>query len=74
MDQSLVKGWVIFRNFQLHAIETPADHVSLHDATVDQDSFFYYRQQPSTLLYSIDIWHARNSRLTQRETNHYYNI
>ena len=30
-----------------------------------------YRQQPSPLLYSIDIWHARNSRLTQRETNHY---
>ena len=30
-----------------------------------------YRQQPSPLLYSIDIWAARNSRLTQRETNHY---
>ena len=30
-----------------------------------------YRQQPSPLLYSIDIWPARNSRLTQRETNHY---
>ena len=29
-----------------------------------------YRQQPSPLLYSIDIWPARNSRLTQRETNH----
>ena len=29
------------------------------------------RQQPSPLLYSIDIWPARNSRLTQRETNHY---
>ena len=25
----------------------------------------------SPLLYSIDIWPARNSRLTQRETNHY---
>ena len=30
-----------------------------------------YRQQPSPLLYSIDILPARNSRLTQRETNHY---
>ena len=30
-----------------------------------------YRQQPSPLLYSIEIWPARNSRLTQRETNHY---
>ena len=30
-----------------------------------------YRQQPSPLLYSIDIWRAGNSRLTQRETNHY---
>ena len=30
-----------------------------------------YRQQPSPLLYSIDIWPALNSRLTQRETNHY---
>ena len=29
------------------------------------------RQQPSPLLYSIDIRPARNSRLTQRETNHY---
>ena len=28
-------------------------------------------QQPSQLLYSIDILPARNSRLTQRETNHY---
>ena len=33
--------------------------------------FRVYRQQPSPLLYSIDIWPARNSRLTQRETNHY---
>ena len=23
------------------------------------------------MLYSINFWHARNSRLTQRETNHY---
>ena len=30
-----------------------------------------YRQQPSPLLYSIDIWPARNSRLTQLETNYY---
>ena len=30
-----------------------------------------YRQQPSPLLYSIEIWPTRNSRLTQRETNHY---
>ena len=29
------------------------------------------RQQLSPLLYSIDIWPARKSRLTQRETNHY---
>ena len=29
------------------------------------------RQQPVPLLYSIDIWPARISRLTQRETNHY---
>ena len=29
------------------------------------------RQQPSPLLYSINIWPARNSRLRQRETNHY---
>ena len=29
------------------------------------------RQQPAPLLYSIDIWPARISRLTQRETNHY---
>ena len=28
---------------------------------------YCHRQQP--LLYSIDIWPARNSRLTQRETN-----
>ena len=27
-----------------------------------------YKQQPSPLLYSIDIWPARNSSLTQRET------
>ena len=33
--------------------------------------FVRNRQQPSPLLYSIDIWPARNSRLTQRETNHY---
>ena len=33
--------------------------------------FITYRQQPSLLLYSIDIWPARNSRLTQGETNHY---
>ena len=32
---------------------------------------FINRQQPSPLLYSIDIWPARNSRLTKRETNHY---
>ena len=32
---------------------------------------FEYRQQPSSSLHSIDIWPARNSRLTQRETNHY---
>ena len=30
-----------------------------------------HRQQPSPLLYRIDIWPACNSRLTQRETNHY---
>ena len=29
------------------------------------------KQQPSPLLYSTDIWPARNSRLTQCETNHY---
>ena len=29
------------------------------------------RQQPSPLLYSLDIWPARNSKLTQRETNPY---
>ena len=34
-------------------------------------SFECNRQQPSPLLYSIDIWPARNSRLTQGETNHY---
>ena len=28
-----------------------------------------YRQQPSPLLYSIEILPARNSRLTKRETN-----
>ena len=33
--------------------------------------FWYNRQQPSPLLYSIDIRPARNSRLRQRETNHY---
>ena len=32
-----------------------------------------YRQQPSPWLYTIDIWPARNSRLVQRETNHYIN-
>ena len=31
----------------------------------------FYIQQPSPLLYSIDIWPAHSSRLTQRETNHY---
>ena len=40
---------------------------SLSSSTVIQA----YRQQPSPLLYSIDIWPAHNSRLTQRETNHY---
>ena len=30
-----------------------------------------YRQQPSFLLYSIDIWPALNSRITQCETNYY---
>ena len=30
-----------------------------------------YRRQPSPLLYGIEIWPARNSRLTQREANHY---
>ena len=29
------------------------------------------RQQLSPLLYSIEIWPARNSRLKQRETSHY---
>ena len=28
-----------------------------------------YHSELSPLLYSIDIWPARNSRLTQRETN-----
>ena len=37
----------------------------------DFNLLLLYRQQPSPLLYSIDIWPARNSRLTQRETNHY---
>ena len=32
---------------------------------------FSNRQQPLPLLYSIDNWPARNSRLTQRESNHY---
>ena len=31
----------------------------------------FYGQQPSPLLYSIDTWPARNSRLPQRETNHF---
>ena len=31
----------------------------------------YHRHQSSPLLYSIEIWPARNSRLTERETNHY---
>ena len=30
-----------------------------------------YIQQPSPLMYSIDNWPVRISRLTQRETNHY---
>ena len=30
-----------------------------------------YRQQPSPLEFSIDIWSACNSRLAKRETNHY---
>ena len=34
-------------------------------------SAFHNRQQRSPLLYSIGIWPARNSRLTQSETNHY---
>ena len=33
--------------------------------------FTTYRQQPSPLLHSIAIWPAGNSRLIQRETNHY---
>ena len=32
--------------------------------------FLGYRQKPSPFLYSIDIWPARKSRLTQRERNH----
>ena len=35
------------------------------------DDVIKNRQQLSLLLYSIDIWPARNSRLTQRETNHF---
>ena len=31
----------------------------------------YNRQQSSPLLYCIDIWPARNSGLTERETNYY---
>ena len=38
---------------------------------IDINRLRRYRQQPSPLLYRIDIWPARNSRLTQRETNHY---
>ena len=30
---------------------------------------FYLPIYHSALLYNIDIWPARNSRLTQRETN-----
>ena len=33
--------------------------------------YLQYRQQPSTLLYSIEIWPTRNSRLIQRESNHF---
>ena len=29
------------------------------------------RQQPPPLLYSIDIWPARNSKLKQHKTNQY---
>ena len=39
-----------------------------------RESFFEIftnRQQSSPLLYSIDIWPARNSRQAQRQTNHY---
>ena len=37
---------------------------------IDRDAIVaVYRQQP--LLYSIEIWAARNSRLTQSETNRY---
>ena len=36
-----------------------------------EDTKELQRQQLSPLLYSIDIWPARNSRLTQRETNYY---
>ena len=48
------------------------DPVDIYEVKCSQrDLFGRYRQQPSPLLYSIDIWPARNSRLTQRETNHY---
>ena len=45
-------------------------HPALKDR-IDMHLIAVNRQQPSPLLYSIGIWPARNSRLTQRETNHY---
>ena len=64
-------------NFVLNAQKTRM--LVLMDASVKQvrdlqglpHVFARYRQQPSPLLDSIDIWQVRNSGLTQRETNNY---
>ena len=47
----------------------------MRETSLRRQGYFYskfdYRQQLSPLLNSIKFWPARNSRLTQRETNLY---
>ena len=76
----LQKGLPIGRMSQKEGqqyLEIPEKHAVGHWqrftklGNVSSTSLILYRQQPSVLLFSIDIWPARNSRLTQREMNHY---
>ena len=43
----------------------------MYTASQKKEFTSFHRKQLSPLLYSIDIWPARNSRLTQCERNHY---
>ena len=71
---SPIFGFLLLKRYliKLIGLVGPIDLCSLFEKLLKHSMVPWdYRQQPSPLLYSIDIWPARNSRLTQRETNHY---